>query len=173
VNPHLEFFPEDAHGLNIYKFSQSMKWLKHLPPDLRVQMLQINHKHYYIFEPAVLRSGQMVVPIFFYRDNSEMYAKCAIPQVDYTRSLPKLSVTIPPDLTFDSASLVAVNAAELELTYPEIQVEENGLLSELCANKIIGESLINLDQTGKILIMTSFRKHQSTTQHRVAKSLEN
>ncbi|KAI7940676.1 hypothetical protein MJO28_012961 [Puccinia striiformis f. sp. tritici] len=38
VAPHLEFVPEDAHGRDIYKMSQSSKWLKHLEPDLRVQM---------------------------------------------------------------------------------------------------------------------------------------
>ncbi|KAA1120057.1 hypothetical protein PGT21_037090 [Puccinia graminis f. sp. tritici] len=38
VAPHMDFFPEDAHGKNIYKLSQSTKWLKHLASDLRVQM---------------------------------------------------------------------------------------------------------------------------------------
>ncbi|POW09572.1 hypothetical protein PSTT_06742, partial [Puccinia striiformis] len=34
VVPHLEFVPEDAHRRDIYKMSQSSKWLKHLERDL-------------------------------------------------------------------------------------------------------------------------------------------
>ncbi|KAA1106546.1 hypothetical protein PGT21_036034 [Puccinia graminis f. sp. tritici] len=52
VAPHLDFVPEETHGVNIYKSSQSEKWLKHLQPDLRVQMVPYNNKHYYIFEPC-------------------------------------------------------------------------------------------------------------------------
>ncbi|PLW04511.1 hypothetical protein PCANC_27956 [Puccinia coronata f. sp. avenae] len=35
VNPHLDFYPEETHGFNVYKSSQSKKWLKDLPHDLR------------------------------------------------------------------------------------------------------------------------------------------
>jgi hypothetical protein len=34
VSPHLDHIPQQAHGKDIYKLSQSEKWLKDLAPDL-------------------------------------------------------------------------------------------------------------------------------------------
>jgi hypothetical protein len=34
VAPRLDFFLEETHGKNIYKSSQSSKWLKYTEPDL-------------------------------------------------------------------------------------------------------------------------------------------
>jgi hypothetical protein len=75
VVPHLEFVPEEAHGSNIYKLSQSAKWLKHLDSDLRVQMVEENNKHFYIFEPVQLKNCEIIIPVFFHTENEKLHPK--------------------------------------------------------------------------------------------------
>jgi hypothetical protein len=143
VISHLDFYPEDAHGLGIYKFSQSMKWLKDLPAELRVQMVEVAKKHYYIFEPAMLKSGQMVIPMFFYKDGSEMYAKCAIPRVTHQDSPPQVHIQAVLDSAFDLPSLVAINVTELDVAFPEIYIGQLGDLLHVCTSQIWGESYLS------------------------------
>jgi len=140
VHPHLELYPEDAHGHDIYKFSQRMKWLKRLPPDLWVQMIEEYNKHYYIFEPTILKSGQMVIPVFFYKDGLEMFAKCVIPHVLHQVTPPQVVIQARLDSGFDLPALQAVNVTELDLIYPEIQVGQLGCLSDLCRNELWSDS---------------------------------
>ncbi|KAI8456027.1 hypothetical protein BY996DRAFT_8454838 [Phakopsora pachyrhizi] len=51
----LEFYPEQSAGENIYKISQSKKWLQKYPTDLRAQMISVGGKHYYIYDLSVLK----------------------------------------------------------------------------------------------------------------------
>ncbi|KAI8446222.1 hypothetical protein BY996DRAFT_8458912 [Phakopsora pachyrhizi] len=66
VSTCLEFYPEQPAGKNIYKLSQSKKWLQEYPRDLRAQMINVGGKHYYIYEPVQINDGSVVVPMFFY-----------------------------------------------------------------------------------------------------------
>ncbi|KAI8451342.1 hypothetical protein BY996DRAFT_4555908, partial [Phakopsora pachyrhizi] len=65
VSSCLEFYPEQPAGKNIYKLSQSKKWLQEYPRDLRAQMISVGGKHYYIYEPVQINDGSVVVPMFF------------------------------------------------------------------------------------------------------------
>ncbi|PLW36742.1 hypothetical protein PCANC_14598 [Puccinia coronata f. sp. avenae] len=65
VNPHLVFYPEDTHGVNVSSSFQASKWLKDLSPEICPPMAVNNKKHFLIFEPAQLLTGKIVVPIFF------------------------------------------------------------------------------------------------------------
>ncbi|KNF02209.1 hypothetical protein PSTG_04708 [Puccinia striiformis f. sp. tritici PST-78] len=80
VSPHLEYYPEKTDG-PYYKFSQSKKWLEELAPQHRAQMCEVDEEHYYLFEPVELASGLLVVPIFFYSQESQIYSKCIAPQI--------------------------------------------------------------------------------------------
>ncbi|KAA1068127.1 hypothetical protein PGTUg99_019411 [Puccinia graminis f. sp. tritici] len=137
VSPQLDFLPEDPRGSEIYKFSQSSKWLHGLPPDLRVQMIESNQQHFYIFEPAMANNGQIVVPVFFYKAGLGTYAKCAVPQVEYTHEPLSVNVRMPLDLSFNSDRLVEVNVLNLGQSYPEIVMGSHGRLAELCKNQIL------------------------------------
>ncbi|KAI8443855.1 hypothetical protein BY996DRAFT_6426821 [Phakopsora pachyrhizi] len=75
VSSCLEFYPEQPAGKNIYKLSQSKKWLQEYPRDLRAQMISVGGKHYYIYEPVQINDGSVVVPMFFYIKGGKMYAK--------------------------------------------------------------------------------------------------
>ncbi|OAV87931.1 hypothetical protein PTTG_29229 [Puccinia triticina 1-1 BBBD Race 1] len=48
VNGHLEFYPHDPCGDPIDSLCQSFKWREDLPRDIRVQMVHIESKHFYI-----------------------------------------------------------------------------------------------------------------------------
>ncbi|KAI9615111.1 hypothetical protein H4Q26_011650 [Puccinia striiformis f. sp. tritici PST-130] len=52
VAEHLDHYPEFCNGQNISKFSQSYKWLAGLPRDMRPPMVDVNGKHFYIYEPV-------------------------------------------------------------------------------------------------------------------------
>jgi hypothetical protein len=54
------YYPEDARGKNIFKLSQSKKWLKDMDPDS-----QTSNGDFYLFEPVQLSNNSIVVPLFF------------------------------------------------------------------------------------------------------------
>ncbi|OAV96922.1 hypothetical protein PTTG_08102 [Puccinia triticina 1-1 BBBD Race 1] len=139
VNPHLDFYPEDSHGLNVYKSSQSTKWLKELPPEMRAPMAaNPNGQHFYVFEPAQLRNGDIVVPLFFYKDgfDSQLYAKCAIPTMDPLPGQNESFLHIPAKLQYDSELLVSIQLAHFDLIYSEIYMGDGGMLSDWCSNQL-------------------------------------
>ncbi|PLW43951.1 hypothetical protein PCASD_06497 [Puccinia coronata f. sp. avenae] len=137
VNPHLDFYPEETHGFNVYKSSQSKKWLKDLPHDLRVQMIEQNNKHYYIFEPTLLRNGHIVIPVFFYHNGPNLMAKCAVPRITYTESPPTIVIQMPLDPSFDLHALKSLNVVDFDQIYDEIKI--SGLsIGQLCSHQIWG-----------------------------------
>ncbi|KAE9400250.1 hypothetical protein BT96DRAFT_993265 [Gymnopus androsaceus JB14] len=56
VRPHLSFYPEDAPS-NLTDARQFSRWLKEIPDDELGPMAHIGTEDYFIFEPAMLRSG--------------------------------------------------------------------------------------------------------------------
>ncbi|KAI8453482.1 hypothetical protein BY996DRAFT_6414633 [Phakopsora pachyrhizi] len=46
VTNYLEYYPEDPEGENIYKLSQSQKWLYQYPRDLCAQMIRVEDKSF-------------------------------------------------------------------------------------------------------------------------------
>ncbi|KAA1095459.1 hypothetical protein PGTUg99_032200 [Puccinia graminis f. sp. tritici] len=70
VHPHLDFYPEETNGRNVYKMSQSKKWKEELGPHQRVQMAVRNDKHFYIFEPTQLKSRKIIIPLYFFKMNN-------------------------------------------------------------------------------------------------------
>ncbi|PLW28656.1 hypothetical protein PCASD_18574 [Puccinia coronata f. sp. avenae] len=137
VNLYLDFYPEETHGLNVNKFSQSHKWLKCLSPNLRVPMVAVGNKHFYIFEPTKLGSGQIIVPIFFYQEGGEIWAKCVLqPTFVITSNPERWTITIPTELSFDSEALTPIKVSEFDLVYSEIQMRNGVFLSQLCSNEL-------------------------------------
>ncbi|KAI7941230.1 hypothetical protein MJO29_013304 [Puccinia striiformis f. sp. tritici] len=137
VAPHLEFVPEDAHGRDIYKMSQSSKWLKHLEPDLRVQMVESNEKHFYIFEPVQLKTHAIVVPYFFFTHEEKYFAKCYQPIIKSNVDQSKLEMHLISDIPYDDDRLKVVSVNEFSLIYEEIAIKNGLKLSECCGGKMI------------------------------------
>ncbi|OAV96041.1 hypothetical protein PTTG_02286 [Puccinia triticina 1-1 BBBD Race 1] len=129
-------FNNECYSISIAQLlRQGSKWLKHLSPDLRAPMAVNRKKHFYLFEPAQLFSGDIVVPIFFYEEGSQLYAKCAVPQMDDLPGQPEKCLQIPAPLPFDSSLLQSISLTEFDLIYSEIEVEQ-GMLSNICSNKL-------------------------------------
>ncbi|EFP87206.2 uncharacterized protein PGTG_12790 [Puccinia graminis f. sp. tritici CRL 75-36-700-3] len=86
VTQAMDYYPEDARGKNIFKLSQSKKWLEDMDPDSRAPMVRTSNGDFYLFEPVQLSNDSVVVPIFFYKRDvaheiniSEFY--CAFPNI--------------------------------------------------------------------------------------------
>jgi hypothetical protein len=85
-----------------------------------------NTKHFYIFEPVQTYSNEIVVPLFFYTQNSELCAKCIRPIIQNPFQL-----IIPGLLHFNDPQFVIIHVKEFSKEYAEIEI--NGQqLSTLC-----------------------------------------
>ncbi|KAA1114227.1 hypothetical protein PGT21_001097 [Puccinia graminis f. sp. tritici] len=116
VAPHIEFYPEDCHGRDVFKLSQSQKWLKHLPKGMRPQMCTNNDQHFYIFEPLQTFAKLIVIPLFFYTNQSQLYSKCYLPDIVHPN--PELvQFFIPPNISFDDTNLHTIQVTQFENDY--------------------------------------------------------
>ncbi|WAQ93360.1 hypothetical protein PtA15_18A420 [Puccinia triticina] len=114
VIPHLDFFPINAKGKNIFKLSQSRRWLEGLSRTQRVQMCPSNDKHYYIFEP------------------------CFKPTISSNSTNDSLVLEIPSDILFEDPNLLTLAVDDFTLTYSEIRTKNGKKLDEVCGNHIEG-----------------------------------
>ncbi|KAI7937025.1 hypothetical protein MJO28_015924 [Puccinia striiformis f. sp. tritici] len=110
VNPHLDCYPVDSAGYNIYKMSQSWKWHEGVAREHRAQMVDIKNKHYYIlYEPCQLQSSTLVIPIFFYKHMGKLKAKCIKPETNGVPNDPNFKMIIPKYLRYDSPKLTSID----------------------------------------------------------------
>jgi len=75
VQPHLFFYPEDS-GPSVSEARQAARWLHEVPNDQLTPMARIGHQDYYIHEPAMLRDGQVCIPVRWFMCQDLLYAKC-------------------------------------------------------------------------------------------------
>ncbi|KAI9603142.1 hypothetical protein H4Q26_002456 [Puccinia striiformis f. sp. tritici PST-130] len=136
VNPHLDFFPIDAKGKNVFKLSQSKRWLQDLSRTQRVQMCTSNNKHYYIFEPVKQKaSAEILVPIFFYKSADDvLFSKCIKPTISSNAGNENLVIQIPSDIRFHDPNLLALPVDSFDLIYSEIETKNAKTLSNLCGD---------------------------------------
>ncbi|CAH7670278.1 hypothetical protein PPACK8108_LOCUS4994 [Phakopsora pachyrhizi] len=130
----LNFFSGD-----IYKFSQSAKWLHQHPRDLRVQMINVGDKSYYIYEPAQLKDGNVVVPIYFYIKGGIMFAKVCKLNV-FVLSSSEVQISIFGDLDFYASDLKEIMAQDFLKPYIEIKAHDGRLLADKCRNILLENS---------------------------------
>ncbi|KNZ61745.1 hypothetical protein VP01_1362g3 [Puccinia sorghi] len=143
VNSKLDFYPIESDGFYVYKFSQSVKWREELPEDIRVQMVVVLGKHFYIYEPTQLLDGSLVIPIFFYSAHGELYAKCIRPRTSGVVSKDNVKLLIPNHLPYRSEHLFSVKCSDFNRIYSEILI--NGFMVErLYGNCIWGQLLMML-----------------------------
>lgn len=154
VNKHLHFIPHDPCGKNVYALYQSAKWREHLPFDVRVQMIRQGKKDFYLFEPTTLKSPvwdhalefftRVVIPIFFYMSQNEIYAKCINPKIQPHRTHPNhFSIFFPSDLSYNSSSLMSINTQEFGINYLEMKLNDGLSYSDACNHEIIGKSFMS------------------------------
>ncbi|OAV88550.1 hypothetical protein PTTG_29003 [Puccinia triticina 1-1 BBBD Race 1] len=142
VVPHLDFLPEEAHGRNIYKLSQSAKWLKHFNPDLRVQMVESNKRHFYLFEPIQLKNLEIIIPVFFHTENGAVFARCFKPTLKSNLNHTQIKICAaanPTEISYDNAALQTICVDNLSLVYDKITLKNGLKLFDCCGKKIITE----------------------------------
>ncbi|OAV86715.1 hypothetical protein PTTG_29760 [Puccinia triticina 1-1 BBBD Race 1] len=132
VTRHLEYYPHDPCGDPIDSLYQSFKWREDLPRDVRVQMVYKNFKkqvkHFYIYEPTRLISGQVVIPTFFYKAQGKLYAKCCVPEYETNKSGKGFKLIIPKDIKFSDSKQQVVDIMEFDEMYSEIKMENQSYL---------------------------------------------
>ncbi|KAL1658102.1 hypothetical protein GGF50DRAFT_67939 [Schizophyllum commune] len=77
VRRHLHFLPEKVHG-RVSEAWQASRWLDELDPDFLTQNIRKRDdptQEFFIYEPALLRNGSVVMPVRWYIDNNTIYAK--------------------------------------------------------------------------------------------------
>ncbi|RPD56808.1 hypothetical protein L226DRAFT_513548 [Lentinus tigrinus ALCF2SS1-7] len=65
IRPHLRFYPEDA-GQKLKECWQASRWLHELSPDIATPMVRVGSQDYYVYEPAKLIDGQVIIPFRWY-----------------------------------------------------------------------------------------------------------
>lgn len=133
VYKYLTFIPELPTSTKIDRFSQCRKWRELLDPDMRVQMVSINRYHFYLFEPVQLHSKELVIPQFFYQQESSLYAKCCLATVVWPPGQQQPRIEFPGVQSFNSELLKSVPCSSFWRVWNDIHV--NGV----CMKDISGE----------------------------------
>ncbi|KAJ3884626.1 hypothetical protein GG344DRAFT_60313, partial [Lentinula edodes] len=80
VRNHLSFYPEDCGGENLSEARQFARWLHEIPDEELGPMVRLGpsgrSNDYYVFEPAMLRSGIMCMPHRWFKRQEKFYAWC-------------------------------------------------------------------------------------------------
>ncbi|KAI7933513.1 hypothetical protein MJO29_016833 [Puccinia striiformis f. sp. tritici] len=138
VRPKIEFYPEQSHGKNVYKLSQSRKWLEELGESDRAPMVRSGGTDYYLFEPVQLPSNEIVVPLFFYSEGGELVAKCVKPELfDTGNDTNPLTITIRKHLSFNSSEVADVPVSTFHKAYDQITYRDGLLLSTMCNHQML------------------------------------
>ncbi|KIJ58396.1 hypothetical protein HYDPIDRAFT_190814 [Hydnomerulius pinastri MD-312] len=65
IRPHITHYPEDA-GQHLSQPWQASRWLNEIDPSLATPMIRVRHQDYYVFEPAKLTDGSIIIPERWY-----------------------------------------------------------------------------------------------------------
>ena len=138
VAENLEYYPHETSGITISSLHQSHKWREDPSHELIVQMVCNPGKHFDIFEPKGLISGEVVVPVFFYKFQEKIYAKCAVSEYQQRVLRDSFYIIILANLIFDS-DLLNVYFNDFQETFEEIMFDDGLLFVDACDNTLIGE----------------------------------
>lgn len=61
ISKHIHHFPEDS-GQYLEQCWQAQHWLRDINPALATPMVHVGHQDYYVFEPAKLCDGTVIIP---------------------------------------------------------------------------------------------------------------
>ncbi|WAQ83337.1 hypothetical protein PtA15_3A707 [Puccinia triticina] len=128
-----------ARGKDVYKLSQSWKWLEGLEQSARAPMVRAESGDFYLYEPLQLSNDDIVVPLYFYTAGGELWSKCVSPDFNPEINGSGLRLTIPGDTSFTSVQLLTIplgvkdtlNKAIIDRKYGIIAKKEDATLEEL------------------------------------------
>ncbi|KAA1096361.1 hypothetical protein PGT21_014028 [Puccinia graminis f. sp. tritici] len=132
----MDYYPEDARGKNIFKLSQSKKWLEDMAPDSRAPMVRTTNGDFYLFEPVQLSNDSVVVPIFFYKRGEDLWSKCVTPAFEPEANGHNLRMSIPWRVNFNSDIAHEINISEFYCAFPNIAGPDGLMLSQRCQGRL-------------------------------------
>ncbi|EFP76461.2 uncharacterized protein PGTG_02902 [Puccinia graminis f. sp. tritici CRL 75-36-700-3] len=132
----MDYYPEDARGKNIFKLSQSKKWLEDMDPDSRAPMVRTTNGDFYLFEPVQLSNNSVVIPIFFYKRGEDLWSKCVNPAFEPESNGHNLRITIPWRVNFHSDIAHEINISEFYCAFPNIAGPDGLMLSQRCQGRL-------------------------------------
>ncbi|KAH9807786.1 hypothetical protein DFH28DRAFT_1137812 [Melampsora americana] len=141
VIKHLQSIPELPGPTDkVNRLSQSRKWREELDKDLRVQMVNAPRGHFYLFEPVELNSGKLVIPVFFYQQDNQIFAKCTPARLVYqsgeASNGPQIRVQFRSTSDFNSESLASINVTYFSKVFEDIEVCNDILLKDNCGDEM-------------------------------------
>ncbi|KNE89541.1 hypothetical protein PSTG_17002 [Puccinia striiformis f. sp. tritici PST-78] len=138
-NNNLEHYPHDPTSTKIHSLYQCFKWREDLACEYRVQMVASRAKHFYIFEPTELFSGNIVIPVFFYKYKGELFSNVSSLNTDRNGITVNgsLEIIIPANHKFVDPNLLVVDIEEFFQTYTEICLEDGKQLRNLCPKEML------------------------------------
>ncbi|KAG1806360.1 uncharacterized protein HD556DRAFT_1428515 [Suillus plorans] len=74
VRPLLHFYPEDT-GVELNEARQAKCWLEELDPELLTPVVRLHNQDFFVFEPALLLSGQACIPFQWFICGGKMCTK--------------------------------------------------------------------------------------------------
>ena len=74
IRPALHVYPEDA-GKKLNEAWQAKHWLKDMDPERLTPMIRLQSQDYFVFEPALLASGQVCMPVHWFHCGKSLFAK--------------------------------------------------------------------------------------------------
>ncbi|KAA1106853.1 hypothetical protein PGTUg99_020771 [Puccinia graminis f. sp. tritici] len=132
----MDYYPEDARGKNIFKLSQSKKWLEDMDPETRAPMVRTPNGDFYLFEPVQLSNDSIVVPLFFYQRGEDLWSKCVTPSFELESNGHNLRISIPWRVNFNSDIIHEINISEFYCAFPNIAGPEGLMLSQQCQGRL-------------------------------------
>ncbi|EGG02512.1 uncharacterized protein MELLADRAFT_91346 [Melampsora larici-populina 98AG31] len=141
VAPNIEFLPEDDKAVIVDRYSQSKKWREDLPPSLRVPMVDVDGEHFYIYEPAQLADSRVVIPVFFYKDELVVWAKCLEVVPNGPGGSHHFRVAREPK--FDSATLLDVDVQTFACSFTRIELHNGMKWCNSSATQLLRELVLH------------------------------
>lgn len=74
VRHSLHFYPEDS-GKRLTDARQAKRWLDEMDPAQLTPMVRLQNQDFFVFEPALLSSGQTCIPSRWFQRGGLFYAK--------------------------------------------------------------------------------------------------
>ncbi|KAH9810698.1 hypothetical protein DFH28DRAFT_1131780 [Melampsora americana] len=135
VSPHLAFLPELPVNIPVNRLSQCEKWREGYSKDLRVQMLVSKGIHFYIYQPVQVATGQLVVPIFFYKQEELTIAKCLPAVVEPASGNQQgYRIILEEEPPFDSPELLTIEVTSFWRLFEAVELDNGERLRDVCGD---------------------------------------
>ncbi|KAH7923808.1 hypothetical protein BV22DRAFT_1105892 [Leucogyrophana mollusca] len=109
IRPHLHHYPEDA-GSHLSEAWQASRWLREIDTELATPMVRIGHQDYFVFEPAKLDDGSVMMPErwFSHTSGAGMHEAIDVPTQRLLLSMPHMIETYQLDNLPDPRSIIGI-----------------------------------------------------------------